>query len=124
MRGGCGGTRAALCEQEVPRRRAVRALGWACWKTYVGRPEADWARSMAMTLLGNGLSSAQHHEDALSVREAELSMMRRSWRIRSNILIVQGNLAITYDKLGRNEEALRLRREVYSGTFEAPWRRS
>ena len=31
----------SLCEQQLPRRRAC-ALGWACWKTYVGRPETDW----------------------------------------------------------------------------------
>ena len=31
-----------------------RALSWACWKTYVGRPEGDMARRLAMTLLGNG----------------------------------------------------------------------
>ena len=39
---------------KVPRRRAVRAQGWACWKTYVGRPETDWCRQAAMTQLGNG----------------------------------------------------------------------
>ena len=32
---------------------------------------------MAMNVLGNGLSDAGHYEDALSVQEAELSMMRR-----------------------------------------------
>ena len=31
----------------IPRRRKVVycALGWACWKTYLGRPEANWARA-------------------------------------------------------------------------------
>ena len=53
------------------------ALSWACWKTYVGRPEADIPQQLAMSVLGNGLASAGHHEDALSVREAELSMRRR-----------------------------------------------
>ena len=43
----------SLCEQEY--HGAVRrALSWACWKTYVGRPEGDMARRLAMTLLGNG----------------------------------------------------------------------
>ena len=32
---------------------------------------------MAMSVLGNGLTNANHYEDALSVKEAELSMMRR-----------------------------------------------
>ena len=31
-----------------------------------------------MTLLANGLSAAEHHEDALLVYEAELSMLRRN----------------------------------------------
>ena len=31
------------------------------------------------------------------------------------MLVTQGNLAITYRNLGRNEEALSLRRDVYSG---------
>ncbi len=31
------------------------------------------------------------------------------------MLAVQANLAITYQNLGRNEEALQMRRDVYSG---------
>jgi len=42
----------SLCEQKY--HGVVRcALGWACWKTYVGRPETDWARSNAMTYSGD-----------------------------------------------------------------------
>ena len=68
-----------------------------------------------MTQLGNGLHDANHHEDALSVREAELSLMRRLGDLEENILAVQGNLAGSYLGLGRLEEALSLRHEVYSG---------
>ena len=53
------------------------ALGWACWRTYLGRSEADELRRLAMNLLGSGLSAAGHREDGLSVQEAELSLMRR-----------------------------------------------
>ena len=42
---------------------------------------------MAMRLLGNGLSAAGHHEDALSVQEAELSMERRLGAPEENILL-------------------------------------
>jgi hypothetical protein len=103
-----------LCEQ---RHHGVVAcaLGWACWKTYVGRPEANWARLSAMTLLGVGLSAADHHEDELSVREVEVSMRRRLGHPEAKLLVVQGNLANTYTRLGRYEEANRLLREVYSG---------
>ena len=62
-------------------------------------------------------------EDALSVREAELSMLRRIGAIRKEaILGVQGNLANTYRALGRLEEALPCD-ETYTLDFEAPWRR-
>ena len=90
------------------------ALGWACWKTYVGRPEADEARGWAMSVLGNGLCDADHHEDAVSVKEAELAMLRRLGAPEGCILVAQSNLAISYEKLGRDEEALRMSRDVYS----------
>ena len=68
-----------------------------------------------MTHLGNGLSNAECHEDALSVKEAELAMMRRIGAPEENVLVVQANLANTYDALGRREDALRMSRDVYSG---------
>ncbi len=103
-----------LCEQKY--HGVVRgALGWACWKTYVGRPEADEARRMAMNMLGLGLSAAGHHEDALVVKEAELSMRRRLGDREDTILAVQANLAGTYQMLGRHEQAASMYRDVYSG---------
>ena len=103
-----------LCEQHY--HGVVRgALGWACWKTYLGRPETCVYRSCAMTTLGNGLFHAHHHEDALTVQEAELSMLRRVGASENDMLIARGNLASTYQLLGRLEEALPLRRDVYSG---------
>ena len=71
-----------------------------------------------MTSLGNGLYEADHYEDALSVREADLSTERRVGAPEENILIVQSNIANTYHVLGRHEEALNLRRDVYSGQLE------
>ena len=105
----------SLCEQEY--HGVVHcALAWACWKTYVGRAETDSTRLYAMTQLGNGLCDAGHHEDALSVQEAELAIKRRlgASEDSENILAVQSNLAMTYTSLGRDEEALHLRRGVYS----------
>ena len=100
-----------LCEQ---RHHGVVqcALGWACWKTYGGRPEKDDLRRTAINILGNGLSDTNHHEDALSVRTAELSMERRLGAPEENIFAVMGNLAITYGLIGRTEEALALKREA------------
>jgi len=106
-----------LCEQEY--HGVVKcALGWACWKAYVGRPEEDQVHNMAIGQLGSGLHEAGHHDDALSVQEAELAMMRRLGAPEGIILTTQSNLASTHHQLGRVEEALSLRRDVYSGTLK------
>jgi len=107
----------SLCEQEY-HGVVYCALGWACWKTYVGRPEADFSRRWAMTRLGSGLSAVDHHEDALFVKEAELSMERRLGAPEEATIVTQSNLANTYQRLGRDEEALRVRRDVYSATLK------
>jgi tetratricopeptide (TPR) repeat protein len=103
-----------LCEQSYHGVVAC-ALGWACWKTYAGRPEADMTRRSAISQLGNGLSEAKYHEDALAVKEAELSVERRLGVAEEIMLDTQSNLALTYQALNRHEEAMRLRRDVYSG---------
>ena len=103
-----------LCEQDYY--GAVRcALGWACWKTYLGLPEQSLRRRDAMTQLGNGLYSGMHYEDATSVYEADLAMRRRLGRSENSILVVQGNLAGAYKALRRFKDALRMSRDVYSG---------
>ena len=107
----------SLCEQRYY--GVVRcALGWACWKTYVDRPETDQVRGLAMSSLGNGLGAAEHHEDALSVREAELSMLRRLETSEESMLAVQANLAGTYYALGRVEDAILIERDVYAGRLK------
>ena len=109
--------RCGLCEQEY--HGVVHcALSWACWKTYVGRPESDWARTVAMTELGGGLLAAKQFADALPVHEAALAAMRRLGEAEDNILAVQSNLAVSYSQLGRFEEAMPLRRDVYSGRLK------
>ena len=107
----------SLCEQSYHGVVAC-ALGWACWKTYAGRPETDRARMSAMTQLGNGLFHADHHEDAVSLYEVRLSLMRRLSASEVDMLVVQSNLAISYQNLGRQEEALRMRQGVYSGCLK------
>ena len=75
------------------------------------------ARYMAGSRLGNGLYDAKHYEDALSVREAELAVLRRMEGPGKeyNVLIAQGNLAFTYAALGKHEKAQSMERDVYSG---------
>jgi hypothetical protein len=103
-----------LCKQK--HHGVVRcALGWASWKTYVGRPETDQVRGFAMQQLGNGISAAGHYEDALAVGEAELSMLRRLGASAQQMLVTQTNLATSYGNVGRLEDASRMQRDVYSG---------
>jgi len=104
----------SLCEQDY-HGVVYCALGWACWKTYVGRAERDQSRRLAINMLGLGLSSANHHDDALVVKEATLAIMRRLGDSEDNMLAVQSNLANTYEVLGRYERALQMRQEAYSG---------
>ena len=61
----------SLCEQRY-HGGVWCALGCACWKTYLGRPETYWARGAAMNLLGSGLSDEKHYEEAVTVNAAEL----------------------------------------------------
>ena len=107
----------SLCEQEHHGVVAC-ALGWGCWKTYVGRPERDLSRISAMRRLGNGLSAAKHQEDALSVNKAELSLLQRLGASEESILAVRHNIAMVYQGLGRYEQALQMKRDVYSGRLK------
>jgi len=107
----------SLCEQEY--HGVVKcALGWACWKTYLGRPDGEQIRIHAMNILGTGLHAAGHYEDELPVREAELAMRRRRGDPEELILLTLGNLAGTHHQLGRVEETLRVRRDLYFGYME------
>ena len=68
-----------------------------------------------MGLLGNGLHEAGSFEDALSVKEARISLLRRLGVSEESMLIIRSNLAVTYSQLGRSDEALSNFREVYAG---------
>ena len=94
------------------------ALGWACWKTYVGRSETDQARVSATRLLGNVLFDAGDHEDALLARQAELSLMKRVGAPGDRMLALQTRVGYSYNALGRHEEGLPLQRDVYSGRLK------
>ena len=85
------------------------------------RTRTLWIRSSARAGVVNRLRiehAADHHADALSVKEAELSTLRRFGAPEESILIAQGNLAITYEDLGRDEEALQMKRDIYSGRLK------
>ena len=71
-----------------------------------------------MTYLGHGLSEADQNEDALTVMEAELSLLRRHGDSEDRILATQSNLACTYVELGRLDEANLIKRDVYFGRLK------
>jgi tetratricopeptide (TPR) repeat protein len=68
-----------------------------------------------MNQLGNGLYAAERDEEALSVGEADLATLQRLGAPEHSILNVQNNLASSYSRLGRREEAVNAFRDVYSG---------
>jgi hypothetical protein len=102
-----------LCEQGYHGVVAC-ALGWACWKTYVGRPESDIVLRLAMSNLGNALGRADCFAEALSVQEAELASRLRVGAPDDDVLVIRTNMAVCYTELGRHEEALELRRAIYA----------
>ncbi len=68
-----------------------------------------------MATLGAGLFNAGHYTDALRVEETIVATMRRLGAPETQMLVVQGNLALTYKQVGRPEESLLMHREVYHG---------
>jgi len=91
------------------------ALGWAAWKTYVSRPETTLARINSMARLGVALSQSGRRAEALPVLEAKLALNRRYWSHDvQNILDAQSNVSTCLAELGRHNEALVLKREVYA----------
>ena len=109
-------TTCGVCKQEHHGVVAC-ALGWASWKTYVARPETDWARCRATTQLGNGLNEAGRDNEALAVRKLDLAALQRlKPNDQAHILVAQTNVANSYATLGQLEDTLRMEREIYTGT--------
>ncbi|CAH0366782.1 unnamed protein product [Pelagomonas calceolata] len=77
--------------------------------------QTDRLKFSAMRLLGNGLFEIGAYADALSAERAELSILMRFGGQEVDILAVQSNLACTYEAIGRGDEAMRLRKAIYSG---------
>ena len=102
----------SLCEQQY-HGVVYCALGWACWKTYVGRPEANVLRMHSMTTLGNGLRAASHNRERLGLLESQFALMQRSRVNREAILATQGNMANCLEDLGRIEDAIELSVQVH-----------
>jgi len=91
------------------------ALGWGAWKTYLGRKDTDGYRCISMALLGGALRMSSRLEEALPVLEAHSVLVRRYWsHDEENILCSQGSIASCLANLGRHDESLVLKREVFA----------
>ena len=105
----------SLCEQQY-HGVVCHALGWACWKTYVGRPDDDFSRFDAMMELGNGLQAVGRYEEMLGVLGARshVEEYHSALAPEMSVLRTKASFAICYKNLGRKEEALAMFREVYA----------
>ena len=91
------------------------ALGWACWKTYVGRPEGDVARRSALTQLGLGLTHIDQYDEALTAFQAEAETLKRFPPAEEITMDDNAsNIAMCCGALGLYEEALEIERRIYA----------
>ena len=102
-----------LCKQDYHGVVAC-ALGWACWKTYLGREERDPTLGAAMTDLANGLSAANYYGEALNIELSVLAVHQRMGSPDGVIASYQGNIACSYNNLKCHDKALELRRVIYT----------
>ena len=102
-----------LCERDY-HGVVAHALGWACWKTYLDRWEGGVARCFAMSTLSSGLYAVERHGERLGILEALLATDMRLGAPEENIIATKDNLGICYARLGRDEDALALRCELYT----------
>ena len=82
----------------------------------MGRPEADGHRCLGMGILGEALRDSGRPEESLPVFKTYVAWRQRYWPSgKHDILISQNNLAICLSDLGRHDEVLVLKREIYAG---------
>ena len=95
------------------------AMGWACWKTYMSRPDHDGCHGAAMLFLTHCLGEGR---EALPVVKAYVASLQRvvDSTLHYNPLdlqplrVAQKKLAECYFGSGQPDEALRLMRSVYT----------
>ena len=109
----------SLCEQRY--HGVVHcALGWACWKTSCGRPEADSARLDAISLLGIALSLQIVNDDVVRARGRVVHAMRRLGDQKTPFSACRAILRERIEHLGEKNRPCDRSRSIL-GNFEAPW---
>ena len=125
MRGGIGGPRAACANKVTTASCGARSAGGQVAKNvtkFVASPYERAILTWLLTMLGLGLHNADHHEDALSVYEAELAMERRLGAPEGDLHSVQANLANAEFRARQCrvlDQALRKCKRTYTPAFEA-----
>ena len=108
-----------MCKQHY-HGMAINALGWACWKSYVGLPEADDKRCAALRALSHCIAvDDRDGASAICIHQANIDSVRRFMPDEEGLLLhATTNLALAYKSVGRDSEALALQREVYAQSKE------
>ena len=104
-----------LCEQ-AHHGAVLRALGWACWKTYVGRPEGDHLRNIALQTLADSM-----HDDPtgrLAILESILDRLKTENERPMGLIYVRSQIGKCLARLERNDECLALRRLNYEASAD------
>ena len=115
-----------LCKQHYHGAVAV-ALGWGSWKTYCGWSDWDWARQFA---LENVAISLQDSEPAEALAIFEILLARRidigdgptasgkpgGPSLAQDMGYFRGLIADCLSKLGRHDECLAARREIWAAS--------
>ena len=103
----------SLCEQQY--HGVVRcALGWACWKTIHGRPETTLASAHGDDTAWERFSPCRPSRDALIRARGRVVYRAAAWCMKKTCIPIDQSLANSYEDLGRFEESLCLRQDVYS----------
>ena len=111
-----------LCHQRFQGLVLV-ALGWACWKTHAGPWESTSRQEFslkhaALNQLAASLSNVDRDAEALSLFEELLVVVRRAFDLglchKGVVVDCQTNIAGCLNELDRTEEALAMRKNVYS----------
>ena len=106
-----------LCEQEFYGAVAC-ALGWACWKTYLVRPETDYLREFAMQILADLLAKGSDVKTRLSILTIILRRRHEIGDQKSVIISVRSQIADCLEKLERYDEAHDVRRANYEASAD------
>ena len=88
------------------------ALGWACWKTYLCRPETDLVRLDALKILAEGMMQSHDYESALHVFQNLLAINKKSFPHAVPPDGLLGVIATCYAHLGQYEKVVDMRRDA------------